>query len=255
MDPVSLDAANALVGNARGAAALELTVAGPELECLEDVILAVAGAPIDVAIDGRPAPFGEAFRVRRGERVRCGRTSGGARAYLATRGGLARGFPGEATKRTMREEVLAVGDSHAMAEPARAPAVTIPSDLRLRVVLGPEAERFPPNEIDRFLGTPWSVNLESDRRGLRLDGRPLETRGEAEISPAGMPPGTIEVPGNGLPIVLGPDGPVTGGYPRLATVIGPDLRLLGQARPGDALRFQAVSLHEALLARSRMSFP
>ncbi len=255
MDPVSLDAANALVGNVPGAAALEMTLAGPELECLEDAILAAAGAPLDVSIGGRPAPFGEAFRVRRGQRVRCGRTSGGARAYLAVHGGFGRSLPGEATKRIAREEVLAAGDSPATAESNRAPTVPLPSELRLRVVLGPEADRFPPNEIDRFLGTAWRVSLESDRRGLRLDGRPLETRGKTEIPPAGMPPGTIEVPGNGVPIILGPDGPVTGGYPRMASVIGADLRLLGQARPGDTLRFVSVSLHEAHLARSRMSLP
>jgi KipI family sensor histidine kinase inhibitor len=255
MDLLSLDLANTLVGNGPGTAALEMTLAGPELECLEDAVLAVAGAPLDVSVEGRPAPFGRSFRARRGERVRCGRTSGGARAYLAVRGGLERGLPGEATKRIAREEVLAAGVSPVTAEHTRASAVPLPSELRLRVVLGPEVDRFPPNEIDRFLHTVWRVSPESDRRGLRLDGRPLEFSAAAEISPAGMPPGTIEVPAGGLPILLGPDGPVTGGYPRIAAVIGADLRLLGQARPGDALRFQAVSLHEALLARSRMSLP
>jgi antagonist of KipI len=254
MDPVSLAAANALAGNGAGEAALEMTLAGPELELLQDAVLAVTGAPLDVSLGGRSAPFGDAFRAKSGERVRCGRTTRGARAYLAVRGGLARGFPGEAARRIARDDVLH-GSSSSAAQPARAPAPEIPAEPRLRVVLGPEADRLPPAEIERFLGTAWRVSSESDRRGLRLEGRPLEMSGEAEISPSGMPPGTIEVPGNGLPILLGPDGPVTGGYPRIAAVIGADLRLLGQARPGDALRFVAVSLREAHLARSRMSLP
>jgi antagonist of KipI len=255
MDPLALAAANALAGNGRGDAALEMTLAGPELELLEDAVLAAEGAPLDVSLGGKSAPFGESFRAKAGERVRCGRTTRGGRAYLAVRGGLTRGFPGEATRRIARDDVLHGGSSAAASQPARAPALEIPSEIRLRVVLGPEADRFPTAEIERFLGTAWRVSSESDRRGLRLEGRPLETSGETEISPSGMAPGTVEVPGNGLPILLGPDGPVTGGYPRIAAVIGADLRLLGQARPGDALRFVAVSLHEAHLARSRMSLP
>jgi allophanate hydrolase subunit 2 len=62
-------------------------------------------------------------------------------------------------------------------------------------------------------------------------------------------PGTIQVPGDGRPIVLGPDGPVTGGYPQIATVIEDDLPLLGQAAPGDALRFQIVAPRHAGAAR------
>ena len=255
MDPLSLAAANALVGNGPGAAALEMTLAGPELELLADAVLAVAGASLDVSLEGRPAPFGESFRAKAGERVRCGRMKSGARAYLAVRGGIGHGDPGEATRRITREDVIAAGDSTALKEPSAASAFATPEELRLRVVLGPEAGRFASGEIERFLGTEWRVSSDSDRRGLRLEGRPLESSGETEISPSAMPPGTIEVPGNGLPILLGPDGPVTGGYPRIAAVIGADLRLLGQARPGDALRFVAVSLHEAHLARSRMSLP
>jgi KipI family sensor histidine kinase inhibitor len=255
MDSLSLAAANALVGNGPGAPALELTLAGPELELLADAVLAVAGAPLDVSLEGRSVPFGGVFRARTGERVRCGRTTGGARAYLAVRGGIGQSLPGEATRRIEREAVITAGATPAATESAAAPAFAIPAEIRLRVMLGPEAGRLPPSEIERFFGTAWRVASESDRRGLRLEGRPLETSGESEISPSAMPPGTIELPGNGLPILLGPDGPVTGGYPRIAAVIGADLRLFGQARPGDALRFTAVSLHEAHLARSRMRLP
>ena len=256
MDTLSLEAANALVGNPAVAPALEMTLSGPELLCLEEVVLAVAGAPLDVSVDGRGTPFGEAFRVPAGGRVRCGRMHRGARAYLAVRGGLAAPGPSEGTRRIEREEALFAGDAPALeaAEP-RPAAFAIPEEIRLRVVLGPEADRFPRAEIDRFLESSWRVTSESDRRGLRLEGRPLEFSGEPEIAPSGMPPGAIEVPGNGLPILLGPDGPVTGGYPRIAAVIRADLHLLGQTRPGDALRFVSVSLHEARLARSRMSLP
>ena len=114
---------------------------------------------------------------------------------------------------------------------------------------GPEAGQFASGQLERFLSSPWRVSPESDRRGLRLSGEPLVHDGPPEIAPAGTVPGSIQVPGSGLPIVLGPDGPVTGGYPRIATVVSADLPLLGQARPGAVLRFERVSLAEAHAAR------
>jgi allophanate hydrolase len=116
-------------------------------------------------------------------------------------------------------------------------------------VLGPEAAAFAPEQVRRFFAAAWRVTPESDRRGLRLEGAPLEHLGAPEIAPSGTVPGMVQIPGSGLPIVLGPDGPVTGGYPRLATVIGADLWRLGQARPGATLRFTAVTFREAASAR------
>jgi allophanate hydrolase subunit 2 len=125
-------------------------------------------------------------------------------------------------------------------------------ELRLRVLPGPEAGAFEPSELARFFASAWRVSAECDRRGLRLErlegATPLAHRAAPEIPPSGTVPGTIQVPGGGLPIVLGPDGPVTGGYPRIATVIGPDLALLGRAGPGAVLRFARVTLEEALRA-------
>ncbi|MFY9550627.1 MAG: 5-oxoprolinase subunit PxpB, partial [Thermoanaerobaculia bacterium] len=106
MDFVSLAAANALVGNAPGAGALEMTLSGAELECLEDAVLAFAGANLEAAINGRRAPAGEAFRVSAGERLRCGRISSGARAYLAVRGGI---VGAGITRRIAAGERMAVG--------------------------------------------------------------------------------------------------------------------------------------------------
>jgi allophanate hydrolase subunit 2 len=93
------------------------------------------------------------------------------------------------------------------------------------------------------------VSPVSDRRGLRLEGERLEHARAPEIPPEGTVAGSIQVPGGGLPIVLGPDGPVTGGYPKIATVIESDLDRLGQAAPGDVLRFRIVTLEEAFEAR------
>jgi len=107
---------------------------------------------------------------------------------------------------------------------------------------------FTDASLAAFFADEWRVSAQSDRRGLRLLGAPLEHAGPAEVEPVGAAPGSVQVPGGGLPIVLGPDGPVTGGYPRIATVIGADLYLLGRAAPGDALRFARATLEQALAA-------
>jgi len=251
MDRRSLARANALVGNGAGAPALEIALVGPELEAMDETEVAVAGADFDVLLDGAPVRSGEAFRVRAGSRLRFGRARGGARAYLAIAGGLADPrLPGETTRRIERGEVLAARTGppsrRAASDPGERPAG---DRIALRVVPGPQADHFPAATLERFLASSWRVSPVSDRRGLRLEGERLEHARAGEIPPEGTVPGSIQVPGEGLPIVLGPDGPVTGGYPKIATVIAADLPLVGQAAPGGEIRFRAVTLVDARRAR------
>jgi biotin-dependent carboxylase-like uncharacterized protein len=251
MDPRSLAHANRAVGNAALAPALEIALVGPELEALEESVVALAGADFGAELDGRPAPFGEALGVRAGPRLRHPPARRGARAYLAVEGGFEEtSRPGEPRRRLEAGDVL-----HARSVPGRrqaplaSPAPELDAELRLRIVAGPQAEAFSAPVMDRFLSTPWRVSTMSDRRGLRLEGEPLEHARAPEIPPEGTVPGSIQVPGGGRPIVLGPDGPVTGGYPKIATVIEADLPLLGRAAPGDALRFRMVTREDAEAAR------
>ncbi len=237
MDPIAFARANDVVGNAPGAPSLEITLAGPELEALTDVVVSGRG------------------EVRSGERVRFRTVETGARVYIAVAGGfIDPRRAGEGTRRLLAGDILSIGARDTVTvrsrqtEPEPEPEPEHSEEVSLRVVLGPEAARFAPAERDRFFATPWRVTPESDRRGLRLDGEPLRHSEAPEMLPSGTVPGTIQVPGSGLPIVLGPDGPVTGGYPRLATVVGADLWRLGQARPGATLRFRAVDFREAASA-------
>ena len=249
MDPASLAAANGLVGNAADAPALEITLAGPELEALEDCVVALAGGDFSAEWNGKSAPVGEPLPVAAGGRIEFGRARTGARAYLAVRGGL------EAPKLTRRIEAgdrIVLGQQPPALGRTAAPPVRFGAEMRLRVILGPQADHFSAVTIARFLASAWRVSSTSDRRGLRLEGAPLEHATSSEIPPEGTVPGSVQVPGNGLPIILGPDGPVTGGYAKIATVIGADLALLGQAAPGAVLGFAAVSLPDALAARREL---
>jgi allophanate hydrolase len=139
----------------------------------------------------------------------------------------------------------AAGGARAAGSSGTAAAV---GPFTLRAIPGPHAAMFTAASLDAFFEREWRVSPQSDRRGLRLEGAPLEHVHAAEVDPVGAAPGSVQVPGGGLPIVLGPDGPVTGGYPRIATVIGADLHRLGQAAPGDAVRFVPATLEDALAA-------
>jgi allophanate hydrolase subunit 2 len=113
------------------------------------------------------------------------------------------------------------------------------------VVLGPQADRFTKEGLGALLGSSYEVLPQSDRMGARLRGpRIAHTRGHDIISD-GIALGSIQVPGDGQPIVLLVDRQSTGGYTKVATVCSFDIARIGQARPGQAVRFRAVTVDEA----------
>jgi biotin-dependent carboxylase-like uncharacterized protein len=243
MDLPALALANRQVGNEPGAAGLEITLVGPELEALAPVRLSSGG------------------ELRTGERLQLGAVRQGVREYLAIGGGLvAPAQPlraGDVLYRansTARAESTARADSTARAgavAPARGadPGGAVPFSGVLRAMPGPQLDFFTEAAIASFFESEYRVSPQSDRRGLRLLGDALALSRAPDLPPEGTAPGAVQVPGDGLPIVLGPDRPITGGYPKIATVISADLHHLAQLRPGTALRFRRVSLAEALAAR------
>jgi KipI family sensor histidine kinase inhibitor len=258
MDPRSAARANAALGNPPDAGVLEMAVEGAELEALEGLsgfVAAVGGAEMAAACGGSPRPHGEPFAVAAGDRLTFGRAREGMRTYLAVAGGLRDSEEIGTTRRLERGDLVLAADSSAGARsPDAQPGARVsrPADsvrpIRLRAVPGPHASMFRSASVEAFFAAEWRVSAQSDRRGLRLEGPALEHSGPGEVAPVGAAPGSVQVPGGGSPIVLGPDGPVTGGYPRIATVIGADLHRLGQAAPGELVRFFPSTLDEALAA-------
>jgi antagonist of KipI len=249
-DRLACRAANRLVGNPDGAAVLEATLAGPTLRATADHVLAGVGE-VELALEGRPAPAAETLHLPAGATLAVGRVRRGARAYVAVAGGIdvpatigSRATHPAAELGGLGGRALASGDVLPVGPAPEAPlrrrlrpgALPEPG-ARVRAVPGPDEEALRPGALERLLVAAWRVTPRADRTGIRLAGEPVPLAGSAERDPGGLVPGCVQVPGDGLPIVLGPDGPTTGGYPAVATVVAADLPLLAQARPGDTLRF------------------
>ena len=265
MDRQAMACANLLVGNDPGAATVELTLVGGAWRFEEEVLAAVAGADLGGSLDGAPVGPWSSFLARTGSQLVFKSARTGVRAYLAVRGGLdvpvvlgSRSTYARAGVGGFKGRVLASGDRLPVGRAAgRAPAprVLSPGEVlpsgggaTLRVLLGPQDDRFTAEGIATFFSGEYRVTPQNDRMGYRLEGPPIGMHGPADIITDPLVPGAVQVPGSGQPIVMAADAQTTGGYIKIATVIGPDLRLLGQARSGDLLRFTRTTQAEAVRA-------
>ncbi|MEL6168681.1 MAG: biotin-dependent carboxyltransferase family protein [Pseudomonadota bacterium] len=269
LDPVAARLANALVGNPPEAAVLEMRVLGPDLECVGSPLrLAVVGATIAgqirrangevIALDAD-----RSFTLAPGDRVAIGPLRGSTTASLAVAGGvdvapvmgsrstfLRSGFGGLNGRALAPGDAVPVGHASGPEGPERGldePYETTCPD-RIRVVLGPQDDHFTEGAIATLLGTEWRVSGQADRMGLRLDGQKLDHKNGHDIVSDGIVTGAIQVPGTGQPIVLLADRGTSGGYPKIATVIGADLPALGRVGPGAVFRFEAVTPAEGVAA-------
>lgn len=267
-DPAALRVANALVGNAPGAAALEVTVLGPTLHFRAAALVALCGAPFGAQLGGRVLPQWRAVPVQAGETLRVGAAAQGMRAVLAVRGGLRvpavlgsratdlrAGFGGLGGRALRRGDVLAWSGMWA-ARPVRgaaAPAVRTPTGPHHVLRALPTAEATP-QTLRALTRRTLTVSAQADRMGVRLDPplgvalapAPALTAGRGSLPNV---PGAAQLPPDGRPILLLPDAGTHGGYPTPLVVIGADVPRLGQLRPGDRLRFQVVTPNEAVAAR------
>ena len=272
IDPVALRVANVVVGNPQDTAGLEIALVGPMFEVQADSVrVAVCGGASALTIENgdgetRQVKAMESVTLERGARFRIGSIEGTAVAYLAVAGGFdlppfmgslstyVRGGFGGLEGRALRKGdrlplVRATAPDRA---DLRLEAVDLPPARVVRVMPGPQDDWFTPEAMATFLGSEYVVTRDADRMGLRLDGPCLTHSKGANIVSDAIAPGAIQVPGNGLPIVLIADRQATGGYPKIATVISADLPALGRVSPGARLRFEAVRLEEAEAARMHL---
>ncbi len=256
-DRFSARAANWLVGNAETCAVLETTLFRLELEALDDLVIAVTGGDLSPEVNGNPLPMWESVFIKKGQKIRFRARRKGIRAYLAAAGGFSapvflgsrsvflRGLMGKPLE---KGQVLEVEEYAGANLARRLPPEFIPpisSQEAIRVILGPQEDRFTKKGLETFLSSPYQVSAQADRMGYRLEGPLIEHVKGADIISEPIARGAIQVPGDGLPIILLWDAQVSGGYTKIANLISADLDRLAQVMPGEKLRFQAVTLEEA----------
>ncbi len=262
LDVTALRLANRLVGNRPGAAGLEILHSGPTFEvAAERVRVALAGAGARLVVNSAATvPAWQSVSLLRGDVVAVVVGGRAACCCLAVEGGVAvpavlgsaatyvrAGIGGHMGRPLRAGDLLPL----ALAEAPERAELRLPNpppaaeDAPIRIVLGPQHEYFTDAALARLVEAEYRISRDADRMGMRLDGPALSHRGGWDIVSDAIATGAIQVPGSGQPILLLADHQTTGGYPKIATVVSADLPVVGRRRPGDPIRFAAVSVEEA----------
>jgi biotin-dependent carboxylase-like uncharacterized protein len=266
LDAISSRIANIIAGNPPDCACVEILGAGLTVKVEEDsVLIAVAGAAQRLALDDgkaviQIAPF-QGVMAKRGDIVRFGPPTDGAVYYVAVAGGFdvppvlgSRSTYRRAGIGGLEGRALQAGDLLPLAIEAAgdrrrfALDVELKAPRDLRVMRGPNAGHFSEDAFKRLFSSPYTISAASDRMGLRLQGPAVNPAITAEMPSQGTTAGGMQVAADGQPILLLADRQTTGGYPRIATVIGADIAAAGRLAAGMTVRFQEVGREEALHA-------
>ncbi len=262
MDPFSMQIANLLVGNRKEEAVLEITMTGPTLEALDDILVAICGGNLSPTVDGQEIKMWKSFLMTKGQLLSFSSPQNGARAYLSVGGGFdipyvlgskstyLKGKIGGYKGRALQKEDILYGEGFVNRKLAgrKLKDEEIPkysNKVNIRVILGPHIDYFTKEGVNVFLSSVYTVTQQSDRMGYRLTGPKIEHKDTADIISDAIPFGGIQVPANGEPIILMADRQTTGGYTRIGTVVSVDIPLLGQILPGHQVSFSSITVENA----------
>ena len=260
-DALSLRVGNTLLGNAEGAAGLEMTLLGGTFAFPDGASGVLTGSDFGAMLDGAALQIWKPFRARAGQLLRVGATRAGARCYLCVRGGISvRAFLGSASTHILsglgglegralkKGDMLAIGNATVDREKRglseRGRKMLLPGKT-LRVTPGPQRDRFAAAAQELFYASVYRVTEDANRMGLRLAGPAIARATERELISEGVALGAVQVPESGMPIILFVEQQTTGGYPKIANVIAADFHSLGQLRPRDEIQFESVGWDEA----------
>lgn len=265
MDRYAYRVANLLVGNKPAAAALEMTIKGGHFRFEQDCYASICGADMGATLNGAPIVNWSCFFAPAGSELAFEYVITGCRTYLAVQGGMdvpivlgsrstyTRGAVGGVDGRALRAgDVVPVGaDWERQAQVITLPAQFVPlqsDQIELRVLLGPQDDHFTETGLKTLFNNTYTISSEADRMGYRMEGAIIEHKGKADIVSDALCQGAVQIPGHGLPIIMMADRGTTGGYTKAGAVIGPDLRLLAQAKPDDKVTLKPCSEEEAAQA-------
>lgn len=267
MDRYAYRMANILCGNPAGAAVLEMTMLGGEYIFQKACRISICGAAMAAKINGLPIELWCALDVPAGADLELGYATKGCRTYLAITGGIdvplvmgsrstytkaaVGGVEGRLLKAGDQLNIGSFDEAVSKTAPVSVPPEWIPDyaeAAEVRVMPGPQDDLFEPVALKVMCSGQYNVTNEADRMGYRLEGPQLKHIGKADIVSDALCRGAVQVPGNGQPIIMMADCGTTGGYTKIATVIGPDLYRIAQSRPEDAIAFRVCGDSEAVAA-------
>ena len=255
-DAISLRLGNRLVGNAEGAAGLEMTLLGGTFVFPDGAIVALTGSDFGATVEGAQAALWTSMEMKPGQTLRLGPTRSGARCYLCVRGGIEvklflgsasthvlSGLGGHEGRSLRKGDMLKIGPANGAVPERRLSANALKHVLPrkvLRVTPGPQSDWFPEAAQRMFYESRYRVAEESNRMGIRLEGGAVPEVAGGKMISEGVSLGAIQVPDGGQPIILFVEQQTTGGYPKIANVVSADFHCLGQLRPRDEIRFERV---------------
>jgi len=272
LDQYSYRVANLLVGNDENAACLEITLLGPTFEVHGSAVIALTGALFQATLNEQPLPQWQAVEVKENDIITISEAKVGARGYLAVAGGFDVPMVMGSRSTYIRGKIggfqgrpLQSGDKLEIGSPSKEPlqyvgklipmeyvptyVISADNDIvTLRVIMGPQDDYFSKKGVQNFLNSTYIITADSDRMGYRLEGERIEhiRKNHTQIISDGIPLSAVQIPGDGMPIIMLADGQTTGGYPKIATVCSADLPLLAQGKPGNKVQFVAITREEAV---------
>ncbi|MBU3159259.1 biotin-dependent carboxyltransferase family protein [Clostridium frigoris] len=263
MDQFSLRVANILVGNKDSEACLEATLFGLKIKFHGDALIAVTGGNLMPMINNKAIDMWSGIKVLDGDELSFGTAKSGCRSYIAIEHGIdvpevmgskstyvkgkVGGFQGRMLKAGDEIKIGSASEND-FTSIKKLPIDLIPmysKDNIVRVVMGPQDDYFTAEGINTFFDCEYQVTSEADRMGYRLSGSKISHKIGADIISDGITMGSVQIPGDGAPIIMMADRQTTGGYTKIATIITPDINIIGQLKPGDSVRFKLIDIEEA----------
>jgi antagonist of KipI len=267
MDSFSLRAANAVSGNHFDAAGLEWALGGGSIRFEDDAVFSLGGAKAHTTLGGRVAAPCTTIYAKGGDELTIEQIASGRFLYVAIRGGIevppALGskstylpgrFGGYQGRTLKKGDLLSVGadSSHLPTDGFHCAAELLPryEPGIVHITRGTQADLFDESAWRTLTESEYRISAASDRTGYRLEGPALANPVGTLPSEASCP-GSIQIPGDGLPIVLMADAPTVGGYPKIAVVAEADLPIIAQRSPGDSIRFELITIEQSQRALRR----
>ena len=258
-DNFSLTIGNILVGNPKHYAGIEMTIIGDKYHFKSDAFVALTGSEFEAELDNKSIPFWKRLPIKRGQILDIRSTKNGARCYLCVAGGiniedvmgaktthLTSGIGGLHGRILKNLDELEFGPLDDLIKPIKKVNDSITTDTKIiKVTKGVQWPWFDKNQKNKLFQHQYQVTELSNRMGLRLIGNAIKTKKENEITTAGISLGSIQIPGDGQPIISFVEHQTTGGYPIIANVISADVRKVGQLKAGDCFQFELISFSSA----------